>query len=437
MGIPEIGVLGLTALILLVNVLAGLNRGRNRAILKLVLTVVCGVIVFFLRGTIADIIKNIEINGKTIGATINEALGSSLPAGMEDLIQQIIEIMLGVVCFIVCFIVLQLLISIIIYPICKIFIKKEDKDKNKGLPDVMPNGKKRKPKLSRGMGALFGLVKGILVSIILIAPISGLASTAVDVASIEIEKGKPLFDVSAYGLDTYSESIPAKVYEVTGGWLFKGLLSNTDENGNTLDLSGIKDIAETASVIVSEVDGLSSTIETITSGSDTVTASTFTNLGDSLERIGQAINDLPDNAMQLLDDLSTVVLGFVQDSGSLPDGLTLPEDLKFSDLNVSALGTAVKGLAPILGAAMGGGDPTTVTLTADNAQNIVDGLAENGKILDLVTTLLGGDSGGGSGEPVSLPLSSAQQNVLNTALTNNTSISAETKASLKTLFGIE
>lgn len=159
MNYVEIGIWAITGIAVVLSVLLGMMRGARRAVLRLILVLVCVVAAFCLKDFVTNTLLTTEIAMGETTTTIQEYVLTSLPEEVsslgESVVIPLIRIIVGVVIFLVLFWARKLVSWIILYPICKIFVKK---------------GAKK----HAGIGALTGLVQGVVIALCFCVPISGM-----------------------------------------------------------------------------------------------------------------------------------------------------------------------------------------------------------------------------------------------------------------------
>ena len=172
----SLGILGFTLLYVATSTLLGLLRGRNRAILRLVLVLASAVLAVVLIDVLTPIILNIKIKGQPIKEALASALNSgetALPEKFQQIILTLVEIILGIAVFFIAFMLLRFITWVLFYPILKIFIKKGKKKRALG-------------------GMIVGLLQGVLVALVVCAPITGLVGDINKISSIEVNGNKML-----------------------------------------------------------------------------------------------------------------------------------------------------------------------------------------------------------------------------------------------------
>lgn len=195
----ELIILGFTLLFIANGALWGFIRGRNRSILRISIIIGILILCFIVKNPIVDAIFEIEVDGQTLGNSIVEAMGDDL-ASLSDMLIPLIKGIIGFLLFIIMFFILKILTLIIVYPILKIFVKKEGRIDNdnpyqnpNGNPYNTSNGEYVEPyptnpkpqyKLQRGFGAIIGAISGFVICIFILGPIVCTLSTASTVVSM-------------------------------------------------------------------------------------------------------------------------------------------------------------------------------------------------------------------------------------------------------------
>lgn len=340
MGIVTLVVLGLTLVGMAFGALFGLIRGRDRALLRLGLIILSVILALALRGTVVDFVMNFEIDGATLQETMLESFTSedaSIPAGLQNLIFALLEILIGFVAYFILLFALRFLTWFFLFPFLKLIIRKIEKKRalklwaanaaenvsNESNPEAAPEAekptvkkltrkeRKKLVKKHRGMGALVGLVQGIFLAYFLFAPLTCLATQFNQIANVKID-GELLLEIPEdVGLAEYTESIPGKIYKTTGGWLYNMMTTTTDADGNEVSLEStldsvvvILDVADAATSLEDEIKILEDE-----NAEPEEVISALNSLGDKLVSIGNSMEDLDENTMDMITDLVTEVAG--------------------------------------------------------------------------------------------------------------------------------
>ena len=408
----------LTVIALVGGVVFGLIRGRNRSLLRLGLIVVCIIGAFFLRGVLVDVIMGIE----TPSGTVEEMISSIFEQGETEmlgtvkiLVFAIIEMNIVIISYYIMFSTLRFLTEIILFPILKHFVKV---GKTKG----------------RLLGAVFGLVQGILIAIAVLAPMNGVFLTVNSIAQFQMNEEKPVVMINDIGLDEYVNSPLSKFYTAVGGWYFDAMTNIKLENGSNLNMGDTSDMVTTATGIAGSVEELGQSMDILANEDakpeDKIGA--IKNAGDKLIEIGEKIDSLSDGA-------TTVINGLMEDIKELIDvgeeGSVINEflgEVKIEDLNFKAVGQGLNGLASYIEkTALDSED--VLEVTQEDVDNIVNGFAGSPAILDLIPELTGGET------PQLLEVSEDEKEMFKQAIDNldAETITEEQKQILKDLFGIK
>ncbi|MBO5888931.1 MAG: CvpA family protein [Clostridia bacterium] len=215
--------------------LFGFIKGMARSIFSLILVVACFVIILITKGNIVNFITHMNVGGQSLHDALTSALSQTEGmAGLVDKLVPLIEIILGIVAFIVGFIALYL-VSRIIYFIVKFFIR--------------PNKKRRL------LGALFGVVQGLVMAFVICVPINGVLLEVNKLSKVEVN-GEQILSLESLGFDEYEESPICNVLSSVGGGVFKSIASTTTDDGRVLTLSGQIDSVVTVVKIAEQVTKL-------------------------------------------------------------------------------------------------------------------------------------------------------------------------------------
>lgn len=399
MDIISIVMLALGAIGLIGGFLFGKKRGLTKATVRLILVGLAAVLAFLMRETITETVLNTPVDGNvTIIESITKSMTSGEDAdkmkGFVNIITNVLTMVLQIVAFIVSFFVLRIA-SMILYWIIAAVIKSSNKRKvrqqirndveglatnrklsrkQRKLVEVIKidqelltdesldkkvyrrtkkqlgkNEKKLTKKTvkcdrKKWLGALVGTLQGALVVICVVGPISGLVSNLSSLikslSELEIE-GEKLLDEEAsstledIGVFTYPETTIAKVYDVTGGWLYRTISTVKNEDGTT---TNIESQIEAVDGGVKMVDAVSKLTEVnFENGFDENAKDELVNIFNDLDEIK---NDMSEESVQELDrlmkDALTPMLG--EAAEELPIDL---EKINFADVDFATEGEVI------------------------------------------------------------------------------------------------
>lgn len=406
-----IGVLALTALALIFGALWGMGRGCNRSILRLILIIACVVGAVLLRPILVEVIMGIDTGEGTIADMIAEGFaqgGQTMPESMTNLVYALVDVLLGLVCYFVLFFVLRFITWILIFPICKIFVKKEAEKK-------------------KGIGALIGLVQGLVIAFAVVVPLNGLAVDLEKISKIQME-GRPMIDIPAeVGLDKHVTSTTNNIYGTIGGWYY-GMLTTTKNNeGKDVTLSGavgaMSSMMEIGTVFGEE--GLMKGIEGLTNPEITAEqkVTTLTQISQNLRESASVINGLDENGKEIFNDI-------LADLKEMMGGQGGESDAMFENLSIEAL--ALDDVADCLDGFANYIEKTKVDMTPV-AQEDVDTIVNNFTESEFLVNILIGDGTGTVGVIYQVETQDADKFI--TAI-DGTDLSLAQKIALKNAFGV-
>ncbi len=411
MGYVTLAILGITLLCVLFGALLGLVRGFRRSLVRLILVIVSLLLaVFVLRKTFVNVIMNINVGGETLEQTLIGALNESgeLPASIMSLISALVEIILGLVGYFVVYGALSAITWMLIYPIIKIFVKKEQPKK-------------------KLLGAIIGLVQGLIIAFTVCAPITGLVTQIDKISEVKVN-GEQIIDLPEnIGIEDYVNSFPGKVYGKLGGWYFDILTTTKTEDGNKVSIDDTISVLVTITNIADTATDLGESIDIMTNESSTPQQriDAMKNLGDDLISIGNSINDLSNDAKDMVNDLIIAVKDLINEDGADPTLEDALADFDINNINMVGAGSAMKGIATYIEKT----DDTfasTQAVSQDDVNSIVNGLAEN----DFILSMLAGDE-----TPTLLDVESEHESMFASAI-ESTSLPLEDKVTLLELFGL-
>lgn len=382
----------------LVDTLLGLVRGRNRSLLRLGLVIASLVISLLIYKPITAAIMNVQIAGYSINMSILEAFRSSaasLPESMFNLVIALVQIILGVFVFIAVFLAVKLLTWLIAFPILKIFVRPEEKK-------------------NRGIGALVGFAQGFLVAIIICGCLSGFLTDVSKITQIEFDGEKVLELPKQIGAEEYTSSPAAKLFDVTGGWIYDIVSTTTDASGVKVSISSICNTATTVVNVSDEITDAFASLENI----EVSSTESIKEIGDAFVTVGTAIENLDDDSKQLIDGLLDSAKDLVaSEYGELPEEIEAVFDsIDVDDLKIKSAGEALNAIAKYA---------EEGTVTQDDVNDIVNGLADNMFILDML---------GVDGESL-LEVDDVNADMFKTAI-ESTNLTQEEINILKNIFGL-
>ena len=416
MGYISLGILAFTGISLLFGWLFGLMRGRNRAILRLCLIVLSVIVAIVARKAVVGAVMNLNLGDGTVMEMITEALNSGetqLPQAIQDIVFALVEIIIGLVSFFVILLALSFVTWLIVFPICKIFVKKGAKKR------VLAGG-------------LVGLIQGLVISFVVCAPLTGIIIQVDKVSGVQMQ-GKPLFEIPAeVGTDEYIASAPGKIYDATGSWFFDIVTSTKDASGKKVSIDDTCDVVVAVAGIADSVTQLTSKVDSMTSETATPQekVDTMKSVGDSLVEIGNSLENLSGDAQAIVNDLVSSVKEMITGDSEEPLPPEIEElltDFKVEDLKLASAGHAINGIANYIEKTSDEFE-TTEPVTQEDVNNIVNGLADNTFIVDLI-------AGEGESAPQIIEVSEENKALFENAV-NNTTIDEEQKNTLRELFGI-
>lgn len=366
-----IAILVFTVLCLGFDVLLGFIRGRNRSLLRLVLIIASAVAAFLLKDVLVNSIMNISIQGQTIKEALVDSLNNeaALPTSIQNIAMTLIEIIGGIVVFLFSFFALKIATWVIVFPICKIFVKRE-------------------AITHAGQGALIGLAQGVLIAFIVCAPLNGLLLNVNQLVNLQYQNKPLVEDFEEIGLSSYSDSTISTIYSFTGNWFFNALSTKEDANGNKVSIKDTCDIAETVLEVADVMTNITNDLENIDMNFATPQegVDTMKKLGDSLIQLNSSIDELSEDAksvvQEVLDDVKNM---FADEEGNVPEDVSaLIDNINIDDLKLDSVGEAINGIATYIEKTfdeIGNNEP----VTQEDIDSIVNGLADNVFILDILT----------------------------------------------------
>lgn len=391
------------AVFLFFGLLFGLHRGVKRSILRTVLILLCAVAAYFLTPSVIETLWQLDLEGQTI----EEMLLSNFPeemAGIADQLIPVINALLGLVIYLLIFAVLRFVSWLIVFPICKIFVKKDSN-----------------PAVRRLGGMLAGLVSGAIVCYILVMPIVGLTDTVLKLCDIEID-GQSVSDSlteelgDAVDLDAMREEPIFGVYRTIGAFYYDLLTTTKTADGKEVKLNTQMDAVVTGASIVGEVMKI-----------------TDVNIDGELtsENVGE-IQEVLRNIEQIKQDASPETIDAITDMITSLASSVIPEEERDSfpiDLESFDLASVdFANEADLIGDLLALNDESE---EAEISQATVDSMVKHLAKSDIIFPIL-------SSQEESLTLAEEDKVKVESAIDKLTTADAdaETVAKLKTLFAI-
>ncbi len=202
-----IGLIAITTLIVLINVIKGLIRGLKKTIGTLVAIILSAVI--------ATIVTSILCNPESsIMAQLFSALEGLLGTSEINDVLSIVEIKQAISLYVsmivapFVFFILYAVLSIIMAIIVAIIVK------------FIPPHKKPKPVVHRLGGAGVGLVCGLLVTMLVLMPVAGVINIAGNVGQSSMISNAESEDEMTQMLGEISDNKVIGIYGLSSGWLF-------------------------------------------------------------------------------------------------------------------------------------------------------------------------------------------------------------------------
>ena len=387
-----------SVLCILIDTLLGVIRGRNRSFLRLGLVVASALVSLLIYRPITNAIMNVQFDGYSISTTVIEALtnsATSIPETILNLIIALAQIIIGVIVFIGVFSLIKFLTWLVVFPICKIFVRPEEKK-------------------NRGLGALIGAVQGLFVAVVICGCLSGFIVEGTRIAQMEVGGEKFVELPEKAGVEGYATSPVAKFFDVTGGWVFDIVSTTTDASGMKVSISSISDAAAAIVNVSTEIADAFTTLE----NTDTSSPESMKEIGNAFITVGTAIEELDDESKQLVTELIDGAKDMVvSEFGELPPEFEAVFDsIDVEEIKIKSAGEALNALAKYA---------EDGTVTQDDIDDIVSGIADNMFIIDMFAT---------SGETL-LEVSDADVQMFETAIAN-ANLTQEDITTLKTLFGL-
>ena len=364
-------IMGFTIFCVVLGFLLGLLRGRNRSILRMIIVLGCAVGAFFLKDVLIKAIMSFEIEGQTIKDALVGAMleGGELPEYLTQLNVSLVEVIVGLVCFLVIFFVLQFLSWIIVFPIFKIFVRRETKKK------VL-------------FGGIVGILQGVVVAFVICSPLTGAIVQVDKMSNLKFGEETVGEMVEIPDFSEYLASPLASIYTSTGSWFFNAITTYTDNGGNKVTLDDTVQAAETGTKVVEEVEKITSSLEGLNDpNSEKEAPDILRDVATSLSNIDEAIAGTSDGGKQVLQQVIASVGEMIKNeegSGESSDTETMDkiseviENIDVEKIDFGAAAEAVEGIADYLE------KDEDEPIAPETVGKIVEGIAGNPVIIEMI-----------------------------------------------------
>ena len=297
----SLALLGISAFFIVFGVLFGILRGFFRSVVRFVSLAVGLAAAWILRPQYIAYAYRLNIHGWTLQGFLDDLCGKA--GSFSAVAAPILEILVGVILFVLAFFVMQLLTELIFLCIGFFISKKK-----------------------RGLGALVGLVQGLVIALCVCIPINGLILDAHKVLEIEID-GKPIVseEVNTKLLDAgvdfeaYENGIACRLFSTIGGGFYRVLSTGKNADGKEVSLADYVSAAIAAAEIAEELSTLGDLDFSAGMTKDNYDAvmELCQNLnqikGDMGEEAKHALNDMIGAASDILgDEASTATKQFLE-----------------------------------------------------------------------------------------------------------------------------
>lgn len=393
MGIYSIIVLSIAVFSIVIGMLSGMIRGSRRAILRLILVVAAAAIAIFLNNTVVDILRTIKIGDQTIPQMFMGAFPEDFKE-YEDIIMPMVLTLASVLTFILAFFALQI-VTLVIYWICKLFVR--PKKNAAGIVDKNPF-----------IGMFVGLIQGLVVALVYGAMLTGLAKNLIKVTEVEMNDEK-LIDLDSIeqqanlniAIDEYCDSSVALIFDKAGGFIYKTATTIKYE-GEKYTFDGQIEALTKAIGVANEISSLGEI-----DFSNGITEDNKDEIIEVLNNLDDMTADMSEEVANTLNEMIHTIAGDM-----LEVDLT---DLDLSEVEFSKIANVVDNI-----------DEVTENPTQENVDQIVNDLVDSNVILVLADAT-----------DISLDqFDDSTKVMISESITKNEKLSAEEKADLATLFGI-
>lgn len=393
MGIYSIIVLSIAVFSIVIGMLSGMIRGSRRAILRLILVVAAAAIAIFLNNIVVDILKTIKFGDQTIPQMIMGAFPEDFKE-YEDIVMPMVLTLASVLTFILAFFVLQI-VTLVIYWICKLFVR--PKKNAAGVVDKNPF-----------IGMFVGLIQGLVVALVYGAMLTGLAKNIIKVTEVEMNDQK-LINLDSIeqqanlniAIDEYCDSSVALIFDKAGGFIYKTATTIKYE-GEKYTFDGQIEALIKAISVANEISSLGEI-----DFSNGITEDNKDEIIEVLNNLDDMTADMSEEVANTLNEMIHTIAGDM-----LEVDLT---DLDLTEVEFSKIANVVDNI-----------DEVTENPTQENVDQIVNDLVDSNVIFVLADAT-----------DISLDqFDDSTKAMISESITKNEKLSAEEKAELATLFGI-
>ncbi len=393
MGIYSIIVLSIAVFSIVIGMLSGMIRGSRRAILRLILVVAAAAIAIFLNNIVVDILKTIKFGDQTIPQMIMGAFPEDFKE-YEDIVMPMVLTLASVLTFILAFFVLQI-VTLVIYWICKLFVR--PKKNAAGVVDK-----------NLFIGMFVGLIQGLVVALVYGAMLTGLAKNLIKVTEVEMNDQK-LIDLDSIeqqanlniAIDDYCDSSVALIFDKAGGFIYK--------TATTIKYEGKKYTFDGQIEAITKAIGVANEISSLgeIDFSNGITEDNKDEIIEVLNNLDNMTADMSEEVANTLNEMIHTIAGDM-----LEVDLT---DLDLTEVEFSKIANVVDNI-----------DEVTENPTQENVDQIINDLVDSNVIFVLADAT-----------DISLDqFDDSTKAMISESITKNEKLSAEEKAELATLFGI-
>lgn len=393
MGIYSIVVLSIVFISILTGIIFGLMRGAKRSILRLILIIIALAIMIIINGSLVDKINLINVGDKPLPEMIMSALPEDFTK-YEDILMPMVMTFACVFTFIIGFLSLQI-ITLILYWILKLFVK----------PKVTSSGVVRK---NAFVGMFIGLIQGLLVALAYGAMLSALGNNIVKITKIEMND-ETVLDLDELdntgkikiGVGEYCDSSLSKLFTKVGKFIYKPA-TTVKIDGEKYTFDGQFDALSKAIAMLNEISTLAEV-----DFSQGITADNKDDIVEMLNNLDNLTDDMSDEVAKTLNELFQTVGSDITDVDT--------SDLDLREVEFSKVANVVENI-----------DEVKENPTQDNIDQIVNDLIDSNIIFVLAdSTDISFDE-----------FDEDTKNMITNSINEKNDLTAEEKAKLKDLFGI-
>lgn len=355
--------LALTLILVLGGFIAGRVRGRNHSIVRFIIIIASIVVSLTFCEQLKDIIMGFEVGGVPLSEMFTFFFNEgdiALPESVSNVIVTLVEIIVKIICYFVLFILSMILSWLFVFPIAKVFVKKEKKK-------------------DRTTGSIFGLVQGVVILLTLVIPFNGLIVEFNKISKVEFNGAKIIEIPEEYGLEEITKTDLCNATLKYGGWYFDIIATTKDTSLSDIcdTIVGVAGLADSFTQIGSSLNVL-----TDENASTADKAAALKDAGKSIQKKAEELEAMGADSKEIINEILSDVKGLVGDSfGEMgEDEEKFFDELDLENMDIGSMGQTIEGIGSI----MEKSENPEETIEKEDFENVVAGFTSNPNFIDLI-----------------------------------------------------